>query len=71
LTGARLIAAFGHRNTDLAAALAPVFDAYPRLTNLIDPNSVHLSQRLQEIVTFLIVTSILTLKSWRSEQLIV
>jgi len=71
LTGAGLIAVFGHRNTDLAAALAPVFDAYPRLLNLIDPNSVHLIQRLQEIVAFLIVAAILTMKSWRSEQLIV
>ena len=71
LTGAGLIAVFGHRNADLAAALAPVFASYPRLSSLIDPNSVHLDQRLQEVVAFLIVAALLSLKSWRSEQLIV
>jgi len=71
LIGAGLIAALGHRNAELAAVLEPIFDTYPRLKSLIDPNLVHLNQRLQEVVAFLIVAAILSLKIWRSEQLIV
>ena len=71
LIGATFIAAFGHRSAELAAALQPIYDTYPRLQELMDPNLVHLSQRLQEVVAFLIVAVILSLKIWRSEQLIV
>jgi len=71
LAAALVIAAIGHQNADIAAALQPVFAAYPRLQGLIDPNAVQMGQRLQEVVAFLIVATILALKSWRSEQLIV
>lgn len=64
------IALFGQRNADLAAVVQPIFETYPRLANFIDPNAVQISQRLQEIVGFLLVTGILTLKSWRSEKLV-
>lgn len=70
LTGAMVIAAFGRTNAELAAGLQPLFESFPRLASLIDPNSVHMSQRLQEVVAFLIVAAILSLKIWRSEQLI-
>ncbi len=70
IVGAIAVALFGHRNAELAAALQPVFEAHPRLRDLVDPNAVHLSQRIQEVVGFLIVAGLLTLKSWRSEQLI-
>ncbi|MGL6211579.1 MAG: adenylate/guanylate cyclase domain-containing protein [Paracoccaceae bacterium] len=70
LIGAGLIAVFGNQNFELAAALEPIFQTYPRLRVMIDPNSVHFTVRLQEVVAFMIVAVILTLKSWRSEQLI-
>jgi len=70
LAGVAAIAIFGHQNADVAAALQPVFESYPRLQGYIDPNSVHPNLRLQEVLAFLIVAAILTLKSWRSEQLI-
>lgn len=71
MLGAVAIAIFGQTNDQLAAQLQPIFQAFPRLPFLIDPNAVHLSQRLQEVVAFLIVAVILSLKIWRSEQLIV
>jgi len=70
LIGAGIIDAFGHRNAEIAAALQPVFDSYPRLQNLIDPNQVRLNQRFQEAIALLIVAALLGLKSWRSEKLI-
>ncbi len=64
------LAAFGHHNAELAAAMQPILESHPRLKQYIDPNAVQISKRLQEIVGLLLVTGILTLKSWRSEQLV-
>lgn len=61
---------FGHAIPGLSEASQQAFDGYPLLQEELDPNSVRPTIRIQEVVVILIVAAILTLKGWRSNQLL-
>ncbi|MFN0114462.1 MAG: adenylate/guanylate cyclase domain-containing protein [Paracoccaceae bacterium] len=71
LGAALAIGAFGHRMPELSEATAMVYGRFAeRFEAFFDPNSVHFMMRVQEVVVFVLVAAILTLKSWRTNQLI-
>lgn len=55
---------------ELSAAAETAFGAYPQLLAYLDPNSVIVERRIQEVMVFLIVASILGLGGWRTNRLL-
>ena len=60
----------GYKIPELSAAAAEAFSGYQIVGEELDPNSIQLPVRFQEIVVFLIVAGILAIKGWRSNQLV-
>lgn len=66
-----LVAVFGHRMPGLTEQAMGSFGAlHDGLAEYLDPNSVLPTIRVQEVVVFVLVGAILTLKTWRTNQLI-
>jgi adenylate cyclase len=66
-----VIAVIGHRMPGLSEQARTSFSAlHEGLAVFMDPNSVLPTVRVQEVVIFVIVGAILTLKTWRTNQLI-
>lgn len=61
---------FGHQIPELSAAAAKAFVGHNHVSEHLDPNSIQLDVRAQEIVIFLIVAGILAIKGWRSNNLL-
>ena len=61
---------FGHTIPQLTEASEIAFQGYTLIEEELDPNSVRPTIRVQEVVVILIVAAILTLKGWRSNQLL-
>ncbi len=55
---------------EISAQMGLLLADYPHIWEMVDPNSVNLHQRVQEIVVFIIITGILGLNSWRSNRLL-
>lgn len=72
LAAAGIVAAFGARIPELAEAASATARAIgaPDLVPFLDLNRVQWNLRVQEVVIFLIVAAALTLKGWRSNQLL-
>ena len=72
LAATALVALFGHQIPMLTAAAKETARLVGRvdLQAFLDLNGVQWSQRAQEIVIFIIVAAALTLKGWRSNQLL-
>lgn len=65
-----LVAFFGRQVPELSAAAQAVGLTHPDLVEFLDLNDVQWSLRVQEVVIFIIVAGALTLKGWRTNQLI-
>ncbi len=61
---------FGREVPELTEALRTAWPDNPVLVAKLDPNDAQLTSRIEQVVVFLIVTGILALKSWRSNQLL-
>ncbi|MEM9633143.1 MAG: adenylate/guanylate cyclase domain-containing protein [Pseudomonadota bacterium] len=61
---------FGHTIPQLTEASEVAFQGHALVEEELDPNSVRPTIRVQEVVVILIVAAILTLKGWRSNQLL-
>ena len=61
---------FGHTIPQLTDASEIAFQGHALVEEELDPNSVQSTIRVQEIVVILIVAAILTVKGWRSNQLL-
>lgn len=61
---------FGHRIPELSEASAAAFSDYPLIGEMLDPNNAEPTVRVWEMLVFAIVAGILTLKGWRSNQLL-
>jgi adenylate cyclase len=73
LAGAGLVALLGY-NVPLIAETAATTAAglnNPRLAAFLDLNNVQWNLRVQEVVVFMLVAGALTLKGWRSNQLLI
>lgn len=73
LAGTGLVATFGKDLPEIAKgalSTAAAVDS-PRLVPFMDLNNVQWNLRLQEVVVFVLVAGILTLKGWRSNQLLI
>lgn len=70
LAGMLLIIWYGHLVPALTEGIYTLFTGYERLAPLYDPNNVNVMGRIQEVVIFFLVASILGLKSLRSNQLL-
>lgn len=55
---------------ELSEGIRAVLADNPRLIPFLDPNTVHIPGRVQEVVIFLIVAATLALGSWRSNNLL-
>ena len=60
----------GHTIPSLSEATQIAFQGFPLIAEELDPNSVRPTIRVQEMVVILIVAAILTVKGWRSNQLL-
>jgi adenylate cyclase len=65
-----LILVFGTTIPEMTQGIESVFSGRERLIEIFDPNEVNVSARIQEAVVFLIITVILGLKSWRSNEML-
>ena len=65
------VALFGTTDPALGAAVAAAFAGVPAMADLVDPNSVVWSIRIQEMVIFFLVAAILALRGQRSNALLV
>lgn len=64
------VAWFGHTIPELSEATMHAFEGYRTVADEMDPNSIRPTNRIQEIFVVLVVAAILTLKGWRSNQLL-
>ncbi|BCH31099.1 hypothetical protein MesoLjLc_30290 [Mesorhizobium sp. L-8-10] len=64
------VAVFGRENPALHEAAVSAFSAYPDMVVALDPNNPQISQRIQELVVFMLVAGILALRGWRSNELL-
>jgi adenylate cyclase len=73
LAGTGLVDYFGHEVPLIAEAAATTAAAIDnlRLTAFLDLNDVQWNLRVQEVVIFILVAASLTLKGWRSNQLLI
>jgi adenylate cyclase len=60
----------GQENVALGEAAQSAFAGYPDLVRVLDPNTAQIPLRIQEIIVFVIVTAMLGLRGWRSNQLL-
>ncbi|MCG6857602.1 MAG: adenylate/guanylate cyclase domain-containing protein [Salaquimonas sp.] len=70
LVGLVAIHFFGLRMPELSAAVANALNGWARIFETIDPNATNVPLRVQEIIVLLIVGTVLALKSWRANQLL-
>ena len=61
---------FGHQIPHLSEASAAALSGYPLMSEMLDPNNAEPTVRVWEMLVFVIVAGILTLKGWRSNQLL-
>ncbi len=62
---------FGARFPELSQKATDAFAGYPTVARMMDPNAVEFPMRVQEIVLFFLVATILALKGWRTNRLLV
>ena len=62
---------FGVTHPELSVRVREALTGYERVFDALDPNGVHFTNRIQEVVVFIIVAAILALKSRRTSQLLV
>lgn len=65
------IGLFGLEIPELSIAAQKALSGYPIVAEELDPNGAQVPVRVQEIVVFMIVSAILALNGWRSNQLLV
>lgn len=70
LTGMALIWAFGKTLPEMSEAAALAFGADSQVFDILDPNSLELEARVQEVVVFVLVAYTLALSGRRYEQLL-
>ena len=70
LSGIAILAFFGRTIPELGGQIRTILADSPRMFELLDPNSVGLPLRFQEVIVFVIASAILALKGWRSNQLL-
>ena len=70
LLGLLGVSVFGYKIPELSDAAAIAFEGHHIVGDMMDPNGLLPSVRFQEIVVFLIVSGILAIKGWRSNQLL-
>ncbi len=70
LAGYGLVAIFGHEVPRLSESSNQLYEGYDFLGFMLDPNSGRFTQRLQEVVIFLLVAGIIAVKGFRSNQLL-
>ncbi len=68
--GVLLVAFFGRQTPELTAVIVNAFPNLPIMATELDPNSVRLPLRIQEMLVIVLVAAILALKGWRSNQLL-
>jgi len=61
---------FGTTIPQLSDATAAAFAGHPIMSEVLDPNNAQPPTRIWEMLVFVIVAGILTLKAWRSKQLL-
>lgn len=71
MTSVALVAFFGVAIPELSERTGQALTGHPLIAELLDPNSVRLEARIQEVVVFLIVAGILALSGWRANRLLV
>ncbi|WP_339631384.1 adenylate/guanylate cyclase domain-containing protein [uncultured Sneathiella sp.] len=57
--------------TEVTEKVREALDGYPNILHFIDPGSIPIEPRIQEILIFAIVAFILALNGWRTNQLLV
>lgn len=62
---------FGHQVPALSEAARAAVAGNPGLQPFVDPNNAQFNLRVQEAVVLVIVTAALTMKGWRSNQLLI
>ncbi|MEM7461264.1 MAG: adenylate/guanylate cyclase domain-containing protein [Pseudomonadota bacterium] len=71
LSATFLVVQFGHTMPELSAQIEQVLSGQERIFVFFDPNDVNVPARVQEVVIFFLISAILALKSWRSNQLLI
>ncbi|MEC9343633.1 MAG: adenylate/guanylate cyclase domain-containing protein, partial [Pseudomonadota bacterium] len=70
LIGLVCVVYFGTRVPELSSGIAQALQGWDRVFEAIDPNDPGVTNRIQEVVVLIIVGAILSLKSWRANQLL-
>jgi adenylate cyclase len=70
LSGAGGVLMFGITYPELSIKMREALAGYQRVFEVLDPNNVNFSNRIQEITVFVIVATILAMKSRRTSQLL-
>jgi adenylate cyclase len=70
MAGVGCVMLFGTTYPEISVRMREALVGYERVFELLDPNSVHFTSRIQEITVFVIVAYILALKSRRTSQLL-
>ncbi len=70
LAGVGGVVAFGTTYPELSDSVRQALAGNERMFDLLDPNSVNFTNRVQEVTVFVIISSILALKSRRSNDLL-
>ncbi len=71
LSATFLVVQFGHTMPELSVQIEQVLSGQERIFVFFDPNDVNIPARVQEVVIFFLISAILALKSWRSNQLLI
>ncbi|MGI9402540.1 MAG: adenylate/guanylate cyclase domain-containing protein [Rhizobiaceae bacterium] len=71
LIGTFLVIQFGYTDPELSKQIEQVLSGQERIIVFFDPNDVNMPARIQEVVIFFLISAILALKSWRSNQLLI
>ena len=71
LAALALVALFGAEIPELSEKAGLAFAGYERILEVIDPNDPNVSDRVQEVVIFLIVAVILAVNGFRNNQMII
>jgi len=61
---------FGRQVPELSSAIAAALPGFALMAQEIDPNSVRMPIRVQEVVVFMLVAGILAVKGWRTNKLL-
>ena len=70
LVGVGGVHVFGTAYPELSARVGEALAGYPRVFEVLDPNSIQFTNRVQEVTVFIIVAVILGVKSRRASQLL-